>query len=511
MPGSKLVEAAVKLIDHLLRLVSEDRELRSHVRAFAEHLLAATEQEVTERESLSSAVETQVEEAVSMAVVEPSPVDIAPPAATEDELPVAVAPPPSAPPPQQIVSVPGLMPVTDSDLPLIETRCRMKAEGSRWSLKRQQRIAEGADFQVEIEPFDREIIEKAKKLPDCFLWMNHSSGPSPSDPNLFDDLAGCFETTADAIALTRSLLGEIERDADEFELSLNLLAEAHAALRIAVDEVGYKHDSDQVRIYEWLRITTGAAHIYIPQYMRMADRANPKEWSELSDRIQALDTQVEDRQGRHKRYTSALKRARYHQKRLIDDDKGGADHDWEVFIDTIDNLVQDGTPPSSIDLRELLLPMVDRLPDSPLPKNVQRVIREIDRFLATRSGPVVAEEGVEATEDVKQVAEYLNGKVLVLIGGVPRPHAREALKCTFGLKEVDWIETREHDSFSRFEPNVARSDVAVVLLAIRWSSHDFGNVREFCIKHGKPIVRLPGGYNPNQVAAQIIKQCSGQF
>ena len=58
-----------------------------------------------------------------------------------------------------------------------------------------------------------------------------------------------------------------------------------------------------------------------------------------------------------------------------------------------------------------------------------------------------------------------------------------------------------------FEPYVARPEVALVLLAIRWSSHSFGDVKRFCDDHGKPMVRLPGGYGVNQVAAQILAQC----
>jgi len=36
-------------------------------------------------------------------------------------------------------------------------------------------------------------------------------------------------------------------------------------------------------------------------------------------------------------------------------------------------------------------------------------------------------------------------------------------------------------------------------------------VKGFCKRYGKALVRLPGGYNPNQVAAQILAQCSGQL
>ena len=51
----------------------------------------------------------------------------------------------------------------------------------------------------------------------------------------------------------------------------------------------------------------------------------------------------------------------------------------------------------------------------------------------------------------------------------------------------------------------------MVLLAIRWSSHSFGEVRSLCERYGKPLVRLPGGYNPAQVAWQILQQVGEQL
>jgi hypothetical protein len=74
-----------------------------------------------------------------------------------------------------------------------------------------------------------------------------------------------------------------------------------------------------------------------------------------------------------------------------------------------------------------------------------------------------------------------------------------------------WIETKEHQAVDAFEPLIARPDVALVLLAIRWSSHAFGDVKQICDRHGKLLIRLPGGYNPNQVAAQILAQSSAQL
>jgi len=112
---------------------------------------------------------------------------------------------------------------------------------------------------------------------------------------------------------------------------------------------------------------------------------------------------------------------------------------------------------------------------------------------------------------VKAVARLLGGKSVVLIGGSRRRGAQESLERAFALEDLVWIETKEHQAVAAFEPLIARRDVALVLLAIRWSSHSFRDVKPDCDRHDKPLVRLPGGYNPNQVAAQILSQCSGQL
>ena len=159
-------------------------------------------------------------------------------------------------------------------------------------------------------------------------------------------------------------------------------------------------------------------------------------------------------------------------------------------------------------IEALLIPVIELLPEqNSVPQEFELVLREIDRFLATcppPESPVVA----QPSREVSEAARLLNGRSLVLIGGEKRPGACQALKAALGLRDLLWVETRAHESIAGFEPFVARSDVAAVLLAIRWSSHSYGDVKTFCDKHGKPLVRLPGGYNVNQVAAQMMRQCS---
>ena len=110
----------------------------------------------------------------------------------------------------------------------------------------------------------------------------------------------------------------------------------------------------------------------------------------------------------------------------------------------------------------------------------------------------------EHSADVRRVAARLQNRVVIIIGGERKPHGCDALKSAFRLNDLIWISTREHGSPGQLEDYVARQDVAAVLLAICWTSHSYGAVKDFCRKHGKVFVRLPSGYNPNQVAHQLL-------
>jgi len=515
MPELDLTTALAELIQRLVVLASRDEQLLSCFRALAEQILAATREAGAGRREPSGIPDgADVEVSAQETPIAPpsTPAELSP--RILEGLEEAVASMGGGTPAQVAEATPvrAAAGPEDADLANIEARCRMKAEGARWAATRQQQLAGGVDFETEIQPLDREIIAKAKRLPDCFLWMNHSSGPSPPDLGSLEDLAGSFDTLAEALALVRLLKEETKGEAPEFEPALTLLAEAQSAVRVAVNQVGYgRPDNDQAQTYWWLRTTCHAERIYVPKYMRLSDEADPGEWLSLAGRVQELDRAVRQRRDNDKEHEAALNRIRYHVGRLRDGRATDTSHDWDVVIATVDQLVQHGTPPSNTDIRELLLPLIDRVPDVSLPPNFELVLREIDRFLSTRPAPEAEAEADEATEEVKQVAQWLSGKTLVLIGGYPRLHAREALKRAFGLADVDWLETREHQSISSFESHVASPQVAAVLLAVRWSSHSFEDVRQFCSHYGKPMVRLPAGYNPNQVAVQIIEQCSGNW
>jgi hypothetical protein len=140
-----------------------------------------------------------------------------------------------------------------------------------------------------------------------------------------------------------------------------------------------------------------------------------------------------------------------------------------------------------------------------LPPAVGLVFREIDRYLEERP-PEAATVAEPPTPEVAEVAALLSGREAVLIGGHVRPDRRAALIEAFGLADLNWLTTPEHTSVSVFEAPIARPEVAVVLLATRWSNHDYQNVKDYSTEHGKLFVKLPAGYHPNQVAHQILGQ-----
>jgi predicted DNA binding CopG/RHH family protein len=180
-------------------------------------------------------------------------------------------------------------------------------------------------------------------------------------------------------------------------------------------------------------------------------------------------------------------------------------------MSTVTELIVDGLPPSDRVLRDLLLPVIDDIPaDLQGSKHFDLVLRHIDEYLSVATPQKVVSTPVR-TDDVDKVTQVVAGRSIVLIGGGARPGASQALAEAFKLKAVHWVSSREHQSIASFEYAVADEDVTIVLVAIRWSSHSFEGVKEMCAKHGKLYVRLPGGYNPNQVALQIMNQVGNRL
>jgi hypothetical protein len=240
--------------------------------------------------------------------------------------------------------------------------------------------------------------------------------------------------------------------------------------------------------------------------MRADDPADPEAVGVLTKRISGLASRIRANQEHERLRQERLNTIRTH----VDLSSRGVQTmlNRQAIIEATVAIVSEGTSPSNIELREALIPIAPQLSeDAELPGEVQLVLREIDRF--DRSQSTLSEDlpASTPTAEVVEAAELLKGKSVVLIGGVPTPERKQALQAALKLKEIDWIGGKERSSYTGFEPNIACPEVAVVLLATRWASKSFSKAKGICEKYGKPLVRLPGGLGPNQVAVQILRQC----
>jgi hypothetical protein len=382
----------------------------------------------------------------------------------------------------------------------------VKAEACKLIAKR---LADANDWN---DAKEDEILQRASALPDCHLWML-ARDPFVTSPRAWEDLAGAFATAAEAA----QMLKDWEQAPPPLAMRhaprvLGLAAEAQSVLLYAVADVrDVKVDFDQVQIFAHVRSTARDRQVFIPKYLKREDRADPATWADVSKRMAEVWSQFKAFGERDKQRAKGLNSVRFKLKKIHEKPEDAA-NEWPRVFELIEELVTIGLHPSNPELRDLLLPVLEEMPEEPaLPPNVQLVLREIDHYLETRPEAETPAKAERYSAEVSQAAEFLRGREIVLIGGQNRPNHKAALMKAFGLADIRWIATPEHSSFTIFEPDVARPEVALVLLAIRWSSHDYDSVRQYCDQYGKPLVRLPGGYNANQVAHHIMSQAGARL
>ena len=520
--NADLPRAMISLADRLLALLAGDEELRIGVRALARAVLAATDAPAAPASPRDEAPPRRPGPA-------PSPAHDPRPAPRPEH---AEARPPSSPPaprpplgestlghsrPREVEPHHEAAPAglgDESVLLEIVARCRMKAEGARWAAARQVKMYEGADFRAEIAPRDREVIDKAGAIPGCFLWTNTANFRPPEDLELMDELAVCFEVMAEAVTLVMALMDAPHARRAHLAQGLDLLAETQSALRVAILRVGGTNDSDQFRVYQWIRQVANAEGHFIHRYMKLEDPAEPTRVPWARNQIANLMAGFEQEGRRGRQLEARLRTLRWHASRLGKTD-GDRAH-WGKIAQTVHEMVTvENVPPSSVEIREALLPVLDLAPDPEgFPPGFGLALGEVERHRDEQpAGPRDPAEPVAPRDspETRAVADLLRGRAVLMIGGQRQPHAQAALASAFELSELVWLDSKEHASNDVFRPSIARPDVALVLLAIRWSSHSFGDVKVDCDRAGKPLVRLPAGYNPQQVAAQILAQASDQL
>lgn len=506
--NDKFRNAVNEVIDKVLEVAQTDDALRRHLRDVGEELMSLTA--VVEWKP-----ETVNDESAILEVASPTSLSIA--GAADEKVDEFT----------QVCTLPQLedlqeddAPASDAvlgdgfgygiDIPALIDRLWFKAKAARWAAERKRLLASHADYRLEIVPHDQDFRTKAKAK-ECSLWMLDSLGGQTTDSNGFEMIAACYETLAEAVAVARFFLERDTAQTHEVERSLGLLAEAQSALRVATAESAGYTDNDQKLIYRTLREVADERRIFLSAGMKLNNPVDPSEWAALAGEVHALHQKFIEREQAERKKTKLLNKLNHKASELLSAVEPEADA-WKGMIPVVEELVSLGVQPSRIEIREALLPIAHQLPaQTEASKAFGLVLQAMERYRAKSTTAMTVSKVDSPSEEVRKVARLLAGKSLVIIGADRRPDAIKSIEKAFGLRSVEWIATSEHDSYRNFESYIARSNVAVVLLLIRWASHSFGEVASLCSRHGTPLVRLPGGYNPNQIAAAILSQVSDRL
>jgi len=234
------------------------------------------------------------------------------------------------------------------------------------------------------------------------------------------------------------------------------------------------------------------------------------------ERISSIQKGIRSEIARKAAPQKALKKLAYHLRQCVEVPTD-ADDQVPPILAAITAFVEAGRP---LTAAELLRVINDHGGLKSLPKSLERDQLGA-RLIAVIQNPAAHRDGQEdddledledsapsriPTAELLAVREALQGKRMVIIGGDERPNRKAAIRAALGLSEVDWIATRPHEKHDSLIPPIRNPATAVVVLMIRWASHSYGDMCDVCERFGKPLVRLPGGYNPSMIAREVLEQ-----
>ncbi len=328
----------------------------------------------------------------------------------------------------------------------------------------------------EIDHLTRPLRNKANAL-HCFLWMANPKAPVPSSPELYTLTAQCYQNTIDALELVDKLMQRDEPEhCDRMEPALYLLAEAQSSVRAALKELGYNsEDDDQLRAYEYLFARGSEFQIFISRHMKLDDPADPEAWQALRDKITELNDAIDQEEMDNKRRKSLMNKIAYKRKQIVDDgDKG----QWPSLLQCMDELFGLGLYATDTDLREVILPLLETLP------NLDNASSDV--MLAFESADKERERMLEDDADdesatlevlpphVQDARGLLAGKRVLMICGYTRPILQAKIQEELGLAHLEWPDLPPHSPTERIQTLATKDRYDVILLAIRFSSHAYG-------------------------------------
>lgn len=399
------------------------------------------------------------------------------------------------------------------DLSRTAAHARFMAEAIRFAIERKKRD------HAEIRDRERELGNTARAL-KCNAWMLNPYGPHlRADEHQLTLTARCYEVVAVCADVAMESFARIDPDDAtmhrDLSTFLHLAAEVQSALRGALTALDISNDADQLDLFAWIRTQAEEQRCYVSRYLSRHDIADFEAIADLEARLTAFLEELGTRRDREVDRHKAINRIRFHVSKLESADPDEAEHHWQRIAGVIERWVTEGNHVTDRLLHEALAEVADSMPDEHRTGHVATVMSAVQAWLASeQAAPTEAEEGdepVEWSEEVRRVRKLVEGTVMVFVGGRAKPNAAARLVEAFGLADFRWLGTQDapYSTVTQCEPEIRRPNVSVVLVGIRFTSHELTEgIPRRCRDLGKAAVRLAGGYGVNAVAHAILEQAS---
>ncbi len=402
-------------------------------------------------------------------------------------------------------TIPSL-PERSIDLALVEQRCALKAASCRLFIERRAAAGDPQREPVALARMDA-MLAQAKSLPRCFLWVFFRDRPQPDDTAV-EMIAGCYDALREGVSLVRRLDDPADPAGPErLGEAMQLLAQADSALRVAVLATWLPPpEADQDDVHRWMKQATSERGIFVARFMRLDDPADPRHWPDLLRAIRDLRERAEQGAAARREVEARFKRIRYHARRVEDAIDAPEAHDIDRIIAEAAALRAAGVPPSDPRWSGAISPAAAaRLPAT----NPAAALLTPRRSPVERPAPAEPEPAAPRvwSAQVQRARETLAGRTLVVIGGEPRQDAIGRITDAFGTARVDWVRLQEHGTGEPMRAPIQRDETALVLVLIKLVGHLHAEqAMAYARSAGKPVVLLPAGYNPEQIADAMSRR-----
>lgn len=408
---------------------------------------------------------------------------------------------------------------TPPDFDDVKEQALFMQEICEWALERRQIVEEKGFVTPAATERDQAYYEGGRML-SLYIWplTYHASNFDDAEMQNAADAYGHLASSMEVLKKAFHLVEEIPSEKLVKALSLaataqclvktillrnNLVSPNTSNILDNVQRNAYRAVNDLTRMY-----VNGRGFVL---NLRYTDRVEPEELPDLRTRLDAFDQELAELSMQSKGRKHFEGKLKYCVVKLREDVSDV--YQWENAIEAVTELCRDfGEKPSSVALREQLVDIFDKIPESvELTDEFCNVVQAIEVYKALEQEKAEAEAnaGAEETPDspaVQAVREHYRGSKVVFIGGIPQEHIITRLQSKFEI-ELLWSVNGHGKSLKTFNPYLNDPDVKLFLVYIPWCSHKHSEELAVMAREAnKDFVRLPRGTNPEKIASVICGQ-----